>query len=361
MKKAIKRLLVSVNLFFVLLLLTGYLSVYISPAEFVIPAFCGLAYPYIFIINIAFVIWWAVWRKKWFMVSLVGILIGINFIANSVQLNPFLPDKNEKSTQLKVISYNVRMFDLYKWSKNDYTRLKIFGFIIKEKADIICYQEFYSRQQNGFPSTLDTLIKIQKTPYYHISDISMNGKHKGIAIFTKHKIIEKGYVELAGKKLNCIYADVIAHNDTLRIYNAHLASNNFGYDTYRFIDTARTISIKNVLGLRSIYNKLSAGFKNRAKQAEIIAAHIDSSPYRVVVCGDFNDTPISYTYHKIRGKLQDAFEDAGRGFGITYAGKFPPVRIDYILHSRHLQTIEYDIPHIEFSDHYPIVCTISDL
>ena len=143
--------------------------------------------------------------------------------------------------------------------------------------------------------------------------------------------------------------------DTLRIFNTHLASNKFGYDTYSFIDTARSISVKNIMGIRNIYKKISRGFIQRASQVEIIAAYIRTSPYRVVLCGDFNDTPVSYTYHKIKGKLSDSFEEAGRGYGVTYAGKFPKIRIDFVLHSAQIHTLSHTIHKLEYSDHYPIV------
>jgi endonuclease/exonuclease/phosphatase family metal-dependent hydrolase len=108
--------------------------------------------------------------------------------------------------------------------------------------------------------------------------------------------------------------------------------------------------------IKDISFRLKDAFIRRAKQANILSKKITATPYPTIVCGDFNDTPVSYTYHKIKGNLNDAFMEAGSGIGNTYVGNFPSYRIDYFLYSNDFKVKNYKVPHIKLSDHYPIVC-----
>ena len=108
--------------------------------------------------------------------------------------------------------------------------------------------------------------------------------------------------------------------------------------------------------IKDISHRLKYAFRKRAHQADVLSDHIHTSPYPVIVCGDFNDTPVSYTYHKIRGDLVDAFIESGRGIGNTYSGMFPSYRIDYILHSRNLRSGGFETVRVDYSDHFPVSC-----
>jgi endonuclease/exonuclease/phosphatase family metal-dependent hydrolase len=107
--------------------------------------------------------------------------------------------------------------------------------------------------------------------------------------------------------------------------------------------------------IKSISSSLRKGFIKRASQAKAVKARIDKSPYPVIVAGDFNDTPVSYSYRKIRKGLNDAFVSSGYGAGFTYKGNYPPNRIDYILFDDSFECRQFDISKVKYSDHYPIV------
>jgi endonuclease/exonuclease/phosphatase family metal-dependent hydrolase len=152
-----------------------------------------------------------------------------------------------------------------------------------------------------------------------------------------------------------MYSDILFHSDTLRIFNVHLQSIRFEKDDYAFMDTARLkYSNDQMNEIRAIGSRLKTAFTQRAEQAQIIANYIMDSPYEVVVMGDFNDTPQSYAYRKIRKGIQDAFRKAGGGFGNTYSGEFPSFRIDYIMHGEALVPYEFERIKIDYSDHFPI-------
>ena len=116
-------------------------------------------------------------------------------------------------------------------------------------------------------------------------------------------------------------------NDSIRIYNVHLASNWFESEDYEFLERP------SVEGAESIIERLKTSFFKRAKQVKAIKAHMSTSPYPIILCGDFNDTPTSFSYKQLSEGLIDSFTYAGTGLGQTYNGKFPKLRIDYILHS----------------------------
>jgi endonuclease/exonuclease/phosphatase family metal-dependent hydrolase len=100
---------------------------------------------------------------------------------------------------------------------------------------------------------------------------------------------------------------------------------------------------------------LKKGFVKRALQAEIVKSQINRSPFPVMVVGDFNDTPVSYAYRKIRSGLYDSFVNSGYGAGFTYKGNYPPNRIDYILYDNSLTNSYFEIIKVKYSDHYPII------
>ena len=107
--------------------------------------------------------------------------------------------------------------------------------------------------------------------------------------------------------------------------------------------------------ISGIYHSLMEGFASRALQVDRVRRHMETSPYPVIVAGDFNDTPVSYTYRRMRRGLKDAFVEAGYGAGFTYRGKYPPNRIDYVLYGEGIECTDFDIIKVKYSDHYPVI------
>ncbi|MFH2096038.1 MAG: endonuclease/exonuclease/phosphatase family protein, partial [Bacteroidota bacterium] len=219
-----------------------------------------------------------------------------------------------------------------------------------------CFQEFYKEKTNRF-NTLDTLLEFQKAIYYHEEYTYINRQTYffGIITFSRWPIINKGVFHFPGSDNICIFSDMVIHGDTLRIYNCHLESIRFDHKDYAFLDSIELkLDEKRIEGARSIFKRLKYAYIKRAAQADTLAGHIRNCPFPVILCGDFNDTPISYSYHMISRDLEDSFKEAGSGLGVTYAGKFPSFRIDYVLHSKEFEAISMDIISKNYSDHYPV-------
>jgi endonuclease/exonuclease/phosphatase family metal-dependent hydrolase len=352
--------------FFTVLCLLSLGLAYITPfthpkTQFFIPFF-GLAYPIILGITFLFLILWIVLKSKWAWVVLGSLIIGgnLHFRMIAIGANEELPTENH----LHLMSYNVRLFDVYnpKLSNAIKTRNKIFKYIKEENPDVICFQEFYQKDKPTDFKTRDTIMKFMKFRDYHERSAHKNYSRQnfGIYLFSKYPIIAKGDVIFdtqSEKDFNyCIFVDVIKNKDTFRIYNAHLQSIKLQGDYYTKKDPLNNIASKSTI--RLILEKLQLAYPKRAEQAKIIMKHIENSPYPTIVCGDFNDTPMSYTYQQFNAGLTDAFRNCGSGIGSTYVGRIPAGRIDYIFHTDDLNSSQFRIQEKALSDHRAVSCKI---
>ena len=341
------------------LLFTAYLANYISPAQVWFFGFTGMAFPYILIINLGCILFWLVMRRKYVYISLLAILIGWGTVRRTFQIN--IVNHRHTDNSIKVMSYNVKMFGLYS-HKNFDVRDSILTYIKKQHPDIICFQEF------GTIDNIDSLSEdylksyLPFVPYSHIHHRNNNTKKAsfGIAIFSSYPIINKGRFEFTKSVNMCIYADIVYHYDTIRVFNMHLESTGIKQKKYNVVDNLMLDFDNNKLKeVKRISSNLRDAFQKRSEQVDYMAYVIKNSPYPVMVCGDFNDTPVSYSYSRLKRKLRDSFVKAGNGTGTTYHESFPSFRIDYIFHDRKYKVRDYHTSKIDLSDHYPIYCVLS--
>jgi endonuclease/exonuclease/phosphatase family metal-dependent hydrolase len=362
LKRFINRVFFYINILAGVALLLSYLSTFISPANIWVLAFFGLAYPYILLVNILFMLWWIIRLKKEFLVSFFVILLGINHFNNFIPLR--LGKTNTKGyikenpRQIKVLSYNVRLFNIYEWLSEPATNQNILNFIRSEHPDIICLQEFYTSAKKDYqPEKIKKFFS--ETPYNYIHYSFKNGINSGygIATFSRYPIINQGTISFSKTPNEAIYTDIVINTDTIRIYNNHLQSVQLQKRNFNFLDTLKLRYDDDQLKeLRDISSRLKTAYIKRSVQVDAISYHIKSSPFPVIVCGDFNDTPVSYSYRKMRMGLKDAFISSGQGTGSTYQGLFPYFRIDYIFHDKHFKPILFEKVESKLSDHYPIQC-----
>lgn len=350
----------------VLVLLLTYLAPHISPRIGWMLALLAMTYPYQLFVHAGFIVWWAIFRRKRWLVSFVAVLIGWGHVGDHFQVfGRSAPAREIKGEGVKLLSWNVRLFDLYNWSHNKTTRDSIFTILKRENADILCLQEFFhSPDEKRFFRTKDALLK--EHPYTAVHDsytaTARHGQHFGIATFSVHPIVAKGAITFEENPHNqCIWSDIAIGEDTIRVYNAHLASYHFGDDDHKFIEALDGDTDGETLrrgGLR-ILKLLRRGLRLRAEEVERIAEHMATSPYPMVYCGDMNDVPMSYSYRTLRAGRLDAFRESGRGTGGTYIGKLPSLRIDHILHDKALESWEFRTLPNTLSDHRAISCRIA--
>jgi endonuclease/exonuclease/phosphatase family metal-dependent hydrolase len=347
-----------------LLLLGAYLAVHVPPDRFWPFALLGMAYPYLLAVHLFLFLAWLLLRPKRALVPLAAVLIGWGHVSDTFRLWGRSSPRPHAGEAVKVMSWNVRLFDLYNWSNNRFTRDRILDVIGQEQADILCVQEFYHEETPRGFMWRDTLL--EGFGYRDLHDVyihrTRHGHNFGIATFSRLPMVARGEVDFAERSNNqCIWTDILLGRDTLRVYNAHLASIRFGDEDYRFVEELNTDTDRRALqrGGARIVRRLRDAFQRRREEVARIKAHMANSPHPVLYCGDLNDTPMSYSYHQLRKGLVDAFSRSGRGMGSTYIGRFPSFRIDHILHGPELVSWDmHTLPH-ELSDHRAITTRLA--
>ena len=355
-KSFILGLLFLINIIIGLGLLGAYLGTHISPNTIPYLSFLGLAYPILIWTAAGFTFLWLFTRLKYFLFNAIILLLGFNHFSDFYTYNNSTTIHSTKA--LKLMSYNVRIFNFYDLKENINTRNNIFDFIKAQAADVYCFQEFYHQQSPTDFKTRDTLITFLDTKNYHERYThEMTGKKFfGLATFTKYTIVNKGGIAFTNDANNyCIYTDILKDRDTIRIFNAHIGSIRLkGDDLNVFKDINKESIDKKEEQIKGIVERLTLAFQKRAVQIEKIMAEVKKSPHPSILCGDFNDTPVSYCYKQITTQLNDAFNETANGTGTTYIGKIPSNRIDYIFHSDNLTPSEFKVHDVDYSDHKPI-------
>ena len=334
--KGIDKIIFFFNSLIATMLLLSYLLPYVEPKHFAYVSVLSLAVPLLIILNVLFVLYWFLKFKRQLIVSLFVLMFGYTHVFS---LYKFYSSKNiEDDNNVTVMNYNIRLFNLYNWIPVDDIETQIVELIKEEQPDIICFQEYFPHDNVDFS-------------FYKYKYEELSGKRvkNGQAIFSKYPIIKSGSIYFPNTDNNAIYADVVKGIDTIRIYNVHLQSSGVNTE----IENLNKESSERLL------KRVAKTFKRQQSQTELFLSHKEKSPYKMIICGDFNNTPYSYVYRKIKGDLVDAFQEAGNGFGRTFDFKYFPVRIDFILVDKSFKINGFKTYKEKLSDHYPILTKVS--
>ena len=327
------KLIFLINSVLALLLLLSFGLSYVPPKSFTLLSTLSLTVPFLIVLNILFAVYWLIKLKKQVILSLLVLVLGYNQV---ISFYKFPSESVSKSKDtFSVMSYNVRLFNLYNWIDDKTIPIKIQEFITEESPNILCFQEYDSSSDLDFKSYT----------YQHQTNASKNKKSE-LAIFSTYKILKSGFIDFPNSANSAIFADILIKSDTIRVYNAHLQST--GIDANMDVETLDSEQSNKLL------NRLGITFKAQQYQAELVANHVAKSPYKVLICGDFNNTIYSYVYRILKGDLMDAFEASGSGFGKTFDFKYFPFRIDFILADQSFITVNFKNYRIPYSDHFPI-------
>ena len=327
------KILYLANTLFATFLLLSFLLPYISPVIIPVFAILSLFVPVLLIMNFVFTIYWLLKLKKQFLLSFIILGIGCFFAPPFYKISSTTSSFN---SDLKVMSYNVKTFDLFSNDKAIEKKQNGYDFIAEKNPDILVIQEYYKSKKVQF-----------SFPYKYLKFKSKISKY-GMAIYSKFKILNAGSLNLENTGNNIIFADILKEKDTIRIYNTH-------FESLKIKPNQENFGEKNS---SKLIQRVSQSFKKQALQAEVFLKHEKKWTGKKIVCGDFNNTPYSWMYTKISTNKKDAFIEAGKGFGQTYNYWFP-MRIDFILTDENAIVNQFSNYLEKYSDHYPIQARIN--
>jgi endonuclease/exonuclease/phosphatase family metal-dependent hydrolase len=321
-----------------ILTISAYLLPFLSPKLFPFLSVLTLSLPFFLFLNFVFFVIWVLQLKRKFLLSAFILLIGITFINKFYRFSEI--KTVEESTDFTLMSFNVRLFNLYEWLPAKDIPEQITKVIQDYNPDILCLQEYSPNEDVRLRNFTHKYIKVE------------GGKNKyGQAIFSKYEIINKGEINFPNSSNNVIYADIVQNIDTIRVYSMHLQSIKISTDIHEKIDENKS---------RFIFKRISTAFKEQQLQSELIQEHYKSCKFPKIVCGDMNNSAFSYVYSNIKEDMKDAFEQAGTGFGASYNFKFYPARIDYVFVENNIKVKEFKTDDsVELSDHFPVYARLN--
>lgn len=329
-------------------LIISYLSIFINPAITAIPLFFGLYFIPLAFINLFLLLVGLIRRSGATWITFIVLLPSILFADLFVRWGN--PEEGEKGIALKMCTYNVGLFAQGKDPDRERQLGNVAHFISREDPGIVCLQEFYVKDTN--------LIRknFSQYPYTHHHFFHLkSGAWFGNITLSKFPIVSSGKITFKGGTNLCIYTDIEHFGKILRVYNTHLESHAISFTALiKKMSKSEKVSDDIV----EMHDRMASTFKKRAKQVDTIAAHSSESDYPAIICGDFNDTPLSYTYHKLIDDKKDSFKESGKGFSATYAHLWPLLRIDYILYPKYFWSMSHQTKKVKYSDHYPVISEI---
>ncbi len=336
MRKIFNKLIYWGTLLAAILLLISFVLPYMPPKRFPTLSLLSLIVSLLILVNMLFAIYWAVQRNRNFFLPFAVLFISY-FYFNVFYEVSSEGDASQFKNTLSVLSYNVRLFNAYEKHPGTEVSQIIDEILFEEHPDIVCVQEYYK------PNTVDFSIY----PYQYIHFKSEKAK-LGHAIFSKYPLLNTGGFDFHDTYNNTLFADVVKGKDTLRIYSVHLQS----------LGIIPRVSFLQDSDNEKLRKRVSGAFEKQQNQIEAILEHRKQTKYPVIVCGDFNNTPFSYSYRKLKEGMQDAFRERGNGLGTTFKFEKFPMRIDYIFASEGLEIISFDTLKKTFSDHYAVRATV---
>ena len=324
------------------------ISPLISPKYFWPASVPGLFFNYLLILHALFFAYW-VWRKdRTAFLSLAVFLLFAPYLSRVVSFYPV--GSAGGMERVHMATYNIYGLKNYRkqaeLDEEAVRRRFVADWRDMPTPDLLCVQE-----ANGYVQKV--LKQVLAFPHGHLPT------GQDMALFSKHAIREKGEIDLPSRSGKCIWADLRIHGKDLRVYCVHLESNRVSLEADRLMregNIQESRSWKDAFGLLKRY---MTSARDRAREVEIIKEHLGQSPHPVILAGDINDTPISYTYQQLTGPLADVFVKNTRGWSHTYSGTIPFLRIDYIFADERCQVINYHVPRWDWSDHYPVFAEIA--
>jgi len=317
------------------------LSTWLSPEHYPLLSLVGLVFPIILLINILFLFFWLIFKVRYLWVPIFGMLVVGSYIYDYFPLNW---KSDHPSDALKIISFNVGTM------KEDEAKEQLVRYVKEMDADIFCFQEIH----DGWLSRKDVKALMDSIGYTSV-------RNGGECIMTKLPLVgDTIHVNYPTRKGNGSLGCWVEYmGEKILIINNHLESNALSdEDKTEYKEMMKDPHKEKMkTGGRHLAGKLGDAAVYRAPQVDALVALVKTYGERnIILCGDFNDTPISYTYQELGRVMKSAYRNSGNGIGVSYNQKGFPVRIDHIFMTEDWESYQTRIGNqIDVSDHYPIV------
>lgn len=343
-----------VALTFAGLQLLSYLSAVVNPAKVWFFSIFGLLFLPIFIINIILAVWAGVHKSPLAFIPLIAILPSFFLLGRFFKPGQGEPRIFDRADGIRIITCNIDRFAYDRKIEDRQERIdSIFAFLNRNEADVICLQEYACAE----PGDIRHLVG-RKLPGYEFEYYLFKGRKgfSGNVTLSRYKACDKGKILFDDSRNLALWTEYETRGQRFRVYNCHFESYAISLSN---IWQTLTGNADARLETGTKYRK---SLSRRPKQVDAVLTHFDNSPCAGVVCGDFNDNPMSYTYHRVRRVDKDSFIEAGDGFGATFTAFWPLLRIDYVFVPENWTVVSHKTVKTGFSDHYPIVtdCKLSD-
>tara|TARA_B100001173_G_C16026317_1_gene564188 strand:+ start:2711 stop:3715 length:1005 start_codon:yes stop_codon:yes gene_type:complete len=322
----VSKILLLINVFliaFQLLLMNTFWDFHQYP-------FLNLMVPVISVINVIFFIFWII-KLKWpFLLFIFSLMIGFKEWGKLYKLpNNAIPISNG----IKVMSFNVRLFNSFKWIDSKSVPQSIETFINKENPDLVCLQE-HSKEFNP---------KFKNYPYQYIVS-SKNNNQNGLCILSKYPLKNRGRLDFEDSNNSALYANFYYKRDSIRIYNVHLES--------------LSINLKDSLLIQEHFLKFVERIQSVIQKQELQIDQFvkvdQKNKHPTIICTDLNNNAFSRVYKRLKADRLDAFDLSGGGLGATYKLAYFPFRIDFIFTDQKFKVINFKTHDLKLSDHKPI-------
>ena len=367
-RRITKKVFIITNICLVLLFLLGCYGGGLDPATWWFTGFLTLASFYMLVLLLLFIVFWIFAKSRWAFLSVAAIALAYQPLTRIIPLRFSAPFSKEKTSALRVMSWNVEHFNILEHKTHPEKKQQMLDLINDYQPDIACFQEMVGSDKN--PKAInyvpDFLQKLNFADYFYSYNVKIDfdgDHHFGIITFSKYPVINKQTISFYPNDYNSIfqYVDIVKGNDTIRVFNIHLQSLKFSANNLKYIDQPEFEDKKAIEQSKNIIGKFKVGFLKRKVQAERIRAEMDISPYPVIVCGDFNDVPNSYAYNTIGHGLKNAFVEKGNGFGRTFTGISPTLRIDNIFTDSKFNIEQFTRVRKVLSDHFPVMADVQTI
>ena len=321
-----------------------------EPAGHPYMALLGLGLPLLLITNLLVSVAWVIARKRWGIIPIIAIACNWGYLSATFQIPWFQPGKDDARHQLKVATYNVHNFggEITGYSCKEIARL-----MREEEVDVLCLQEMGGNRY--FPT--DSIVRTFSHWKYSYLPANDTAQSLPIALFSRYPIRRQHFIPHPDSYNSSLVCDLLVGTDTIRLLNNHLQTTSVSQNRHKWQRELNTNDRKReVEAIGNVAGTLLANFIKRSEQTQVTADIVRRSHYPVILCGDLNSIPSSYTYHVLSSLLKDGFKEGGTGYMYTYRLAKRLLRIDYVFHSPQLRCISYRSPNWDLcSDHNPVL------